>query len=69
MEFAQLVRSTRRKLGMSQEDLARALYISFATVNRWENGKTRPNRLTENVFFDFNKQHDVESEILSDTEE
>lgn len=69
MEFSQLVRFTRQKLGMSQEDLARALHISFATVNRWENGKTRPNQLTETVFFDFCKQHGVEPEILNDTEE
>lgn len=69
MEFSQLVRLTRQKLGMSQEDLARALHISFATVNRWENGKTRPNQLTETVFFDFCKQHGVEPEILNDTEE
>lgn len=69
MEFAHLIRLTRRKLGMSQEDLARALHISFATVNRWENGKTRPNRLTETVFVDFCKQHGVEPAILNDTEE
>lgn len=69
MEFSQLVRLTRQKLGMSQEDLARALHISFATVNRWENGKTHPNQLTETVFFDFCKQHGVEPEILNDTEE
>ena len=69
MEFAQLVRLTRQKLGMSQEDLARALHISFATVNRWENRKTRPNQLTETVFFNFCKQHGVDPEILNGTEE
>ena len=69
MEFSQLVSLTRQKLGMTQEDLARALHISFATVNRWENGKTRPNQLTQTVFFDFCKQHGLDFEILNDTEE
>lgn len=69
MEFSQLVRFTRQKLGMSQEDLAYALHISFATVNRWENGKTRPNQLTETVFYDFCKQHGIDLKILNDTEE
>lgn len=69
MEFSQLVRLTRQKLGISQEDLARALHISFATVNRWENGKTRPNQLTETVFIDFCMQHGVDLEILNDTED
>lgn len=49
---------------MSQEDLARALNISFATVNRWENGRTHPNKLTKAVFFDFCKQHGLVIENL-----
>jgi len=40
-----LVKSIRKQLGMSQEDLARALNVSYATVNRWENGKARPSKL------------------------
>ena len=53
MMFPIIVQTVRRELKMSQEDLARALNISFATVNRWENGKTHPNKLTKIVFFDF----------------
>jgi len=34
-----------KKLRQQQEDLARNLGVSFATVNRWENGKTKPSRL------------------------
>ncbi|MBC6414494.1 MAG: N-6 DNA methylase [Chromatiales bacterium] len=30
----------RKKLSLSQEELASRLGVSFATVNRWENGKT-----------------------------
>lgn len=40
--LAELVREARTALGLSQEKLARALKISYPTVNRWENGRTRP---------------------------
>ena len=29
---------------LSQEDLAHKLSVSFATVNRWENGSYNPSR-------------------------
>ncbi len=35
------LRDLRRHLGLSQEQLARRLGVSFATVNRWESGRTR----------------------------
>lgn len=39
---AETVKSIRSQLGMSQQAFAAALGVSFATVNRWENGKARP---------------------------
>jgi len=35
-------RLLRTRLGLSQEQLARRLGVSFATVNRWESGRSRP---------------------------
>ncbi len=35
------LRGLRARLGLSQEQLARELGVSFATVNRWESGRTR----------------------------
>ncbi len=32
----------RRKLGVSQEQMARLLGVSFASVNRWEGGHSSP---------------------------
>ena len=43
----ELVKEIRRQLSLSQEDLARALGISFATVNRWENGLVKPSKLAK----------------------
>ena len=44
-DFARLVLSLRQQLSLSQEDLARQLGVSYATVNRWENAKVKPSRL------------------------
>ena len=40
--FAARLRLLRARLGLSQEQLARRLGVSFATVNRWETGRSRP---------------------------
>ena len=34
----------RLKNRIPQEDLARSLGVAFSTVNRWINGKTKPNK-------------------------
>ena len=34
--------ATRKKLGLSQEQMARLLGVSFVTVNRWEGGHSSP---------------------------
>ena len=40
-------------MGLSQEELAHALGVSFATVNRWENGRTAPSKLALRQFEQF----------------
>ncbi len=40
--LAARLRLLRTRLGWSQEQLARRLGVSFATVNRWESGRSRP---------------------------
>jgi len=51
--FPQQVKEVRRQMGLSQEELAHALGVSFATVNRWENGKTVPSKLALKQFTAF----------------
>ena len=45
--IAEELKKLRQQQGWSQEDLARKIGVSFATVNRWENGKTKPSRLAQ----------------------
>jgi len=43
MDFAEIVKTVRYKLSMSQKDLAHAINVSFATINRWENAPKQIN--------------------------
>ena len=42
LEIAILVRETRQQLGLTQEQLAMKLGVSYQSVNRWENRRTKP---------------------------
>ena len=41
---AEEIKNTRIRLGYSQQEFASLLGVSFATVNRWENGKAKPQK-------------------------
>lgn len=53
MEFHMIIKCVRHELGLSQEQLARELNISFSTINRWENGKSRPSPMAKEIFYSF----------------
>ena len=55
-----LIKSIREYLGLSQADFAEKLGVTFATVNRWESGKTRPNLSAMKNIKEFCLSHDVE---------
>lgn len=42
MDYKHLLKRIRDTLLVSQADLAKMLNITFATVNRWENGHHEP---------------------------
>jgi DNA-binding transcriptional regulator YiaG len=65
VDFPSVVKYVRKKLNMSQEDLARAINVSYASINRWENGKNRPNKLALSVFVAFCKQQGIDIDELS----
>jgi DNA-binding transcriptional regulator YiaG len=43
------VAALRDGLGMTQEAFARALDVTVSTVNRWENGHSKPSKLAKRV--------------------
>ena len=44
-EISPVLRAIRARLDLTQEQLAERLGVSFATVNRWEGGSTRPQKV------------------------
>ena len=42
-----LLRTLRKELNVSQEQLAQRLGVTWSTVNRWENGKGQPSPLAK----------------------
>lgn len=42
MELPKQLKANRDRLGLSQEDVAHAIFVSRQTMSSWENGKTYP---------------------------
>ena len=49
MKDSEIIREIRSCLNLSQNELADALGVSFATVNRWEKGRCKPSRIAINA--------------------
>jgi len=64
--FATQVKTIRQHLKLSQAELAQALGVSFATVNRWENGKTAPSKLAQRQFELFCKDKNQQGALPDD---
>lgn len=47
-----LIKQIRTYLNMSQTEFAAHLNVTFATVNRWENGRTVPNKLAQTMLYE-----------------
>lgn len=65
MDFGLLIKCVRKELGLSQEQLARELNISFSTVNRWENGKSNPSQMAKELFYNFCANNNIEIKRIS----
>lgn len=54
-----LIKSIRHFSGLSQQEFANHLGVSFATMNRWENGRSMPNKLAQFKLYDYCKEKDI----------
>ena len=55
----ELIKQIREHLNMSQTEFAERLNVTFATVNRWENGRTVPNKLAQTTLYEICKDNSV----------
>ncbi len=53
VDYPALVKEVRRQLALGQEGLARELGVSYTTVNRWENGQSKPSKMAQVLFHSF----------------
>ena len=54
-----LIKQIRDYLNMSQTEIAELLNVTFATVNRWENGRAVPNKLAQTTLYEICKDNSV----------
>lgn len=63
MGFYNDIKMIRHKCLMSQTEFADALGVSFATVNRWESGKSKPNFKTMKLINNFCEAHGIDFDV------
>lgn len=54
-----LIKKIRSYMNMNQTEFAERLNVTFATVNRWENGRALPNKLAQDKIYDLCKEYKV----------
>ena len=63
MEFQEQIKFVRMHLQLSQEELARQMGISFATVSRWERESRKPQLALLGKFYSFCKRNEIEIDL------
>ena len=64
MSAAEIIKTIRISLGLSQEEFARQLGIAFTTVNRWENNKVAPNKMARTLLKSYCVEHNVDRKLI-----
>ena len=60
MTFGEAIIKLRSERRISQRQLAEELNVSFTSVNRWENGRTMPNKMTVFVIRKYCEEHGLD---------
>lgn len=63
MEISTEIKRIRQSAMLSQEELARELGVSFATVNRWETGRAKPTYRTLRLIDEYCKNHNISFDV------
>ncbi|MCU6746586.1 helix-turn-helix domain-containing protein [Faecalicatena acetigenes] len=68
MDFSEQIKTLRQECLLSQEAFSKELGVSFATVNRWETGKTLPTYKALRTIKEYCKKNNVEFSIDTNIE-
>jgi transcriptional regulator with XRE-family HTH domain len=66
MELSEVLKLIRNELGITQEELANEVHVSFSTVNRWENKKSVPNPMARVVLLDCFEKRKVNLQLIEE---
>lgn len=66
MNFSEKIKKIRQQQFLSQETFAKELGVSFATVNRWESGKTKPTYKTMKLIDDYCRSNNISFDIIKE---
>ena len=55
-----LIKKIRQSVGLNQEQFAKALGTTVLSINRWENNKTKPNKMAQMQLFEFCKKNNID---------
>ena len=65
-QAAQLIALLRAQLNLSQEQLAARLNVAYATINRWEQGKSRPQQAQQEAILQLLEEAGLMPESIGD---
>lgn len=66
MSLAEVIKNTRMKSLLSQEDFAKELNVSVGSINRWENGKTKPNIIAMKAIKTFCEERKLKYDMIEE---
>ena len=66
MNYSNAIKTLRRELKLSQMEMADELEVSFATINRWENGHHEPTIKAKRKFDSLLKKHNIQLTVDDD---
>ena len=63
MSFSEDIRKIRHRALLTQEDFAKEIGVSYATITRWETGKAKPNIKTVKLIDAYCKKNQIDFDI------
>ena len=62
MTYSEAIKILRRKMILTQTELAELLNVTFGTVNRWESGKYKPTTKIKRRLQPYLEKYDIKVE-------
>ena len=63
LDIPKLVKELRDRLGLTQEQFAQKVGVTYGSVNHWENGKRRPQPFLVRRLLEIKEELDAESKV------